>query len=187
MNLSLVRPAEKLALYLQEAGGQIKSQPLWGSAFIHLFIYFFYSESDLHRGCLSNVQPPGCNSFLRLSHWSPHHWRVKKKSYLSIRGDRRSRSRRVCWYRCPRAGKVSLRTHSHPGHTASQSTPGGKYTGTWGRCDKAWSEGSQGREEPDNHTWESVKNSESDSAKLISWCLCVTSFAALWRMLKGRA
>lgn len=79
MNLSLVRPAEKLALYLQEAGGQIKSQPLWGSAFIHLFIYFFYSESDLHRGCLSNVQPPGCNSFLRLSYWSPHHWRVKKK------------------------------------------------------------------------------------------------------------
>lgn len=80
MNLSLVRPAEKLALYLQEAGGQIKSQPLWGSAFIHLFIYFFYSESDLHRGCLSNVQPPGCNSFLRLSYWSPHHWRVKKRA-----------------------------------------------------------------------------------------------------------
>lgn len=57
MNLSLVSPPEKLALYLPEAGGLIKSQPLWGGVFIH-FIYLF-TQSDLHRGCLSNVQPPG--------------------------------------------------------------------------------------------------------------------------------
>lgn len=56
--ICLVIPAEKPALYLPEAGGLIKSQPLWGGAFIHFFIYF-YSESDLRRGYLSTVQPTG--------------------------------------------------------------------------------------------------------------------------------
>lgn len=187
MNLSLVSPAEKPALYLPEAGGLIKSQPLQGGAFIHLFTFF--TQSQICIGVASaTCSHRAAISFLRLSYWSPCHWRVKKKkSYLSIRGDRCSWSRHVCWCRRPRAGKVSLRTHSRPGHTASHSTPGGKYTGTWGRCDKAWSEGSYSMEEPDNRTWKSIKNLESDGSKLITWRLCVTSFAAPWRMLKGRA
>lgn len=58
MNLSLVRLTEKPALYLPEADELIKRQPLWGGAFIHLFIYF-HPEPDLHQSCLRNVQPPG--------------------------------------------------------------------------------------------------------------------------------
>lgn len=149
MNLSLVSLTEKPALYLPEADELIKSRPLWGGAFIHLFIFFTQSQIYIRVASVT-YSHRATISFLRLWYRSSRHWRGKK-TYLSIRGDRRIRSRRVCWYRYPRAGKVSPHTHSRPGHTVSQNTLGGTHIGTWGRCDNTRSEGSDRTEEPDDN------------------------------------